>query len=302
MFHWNRIAAVVVTAVALTACGDGEPTTQIGTATTLATSSTPEREPTDLSGPEPPPAVIVRAGDRSLELVPYTYCYGNGCADGMPPANPPDIGSPEQINVEFPLPDWGFTASFRPADDECGRLQDIALEQHGDGGFVLSPAGHAGTYDVTLFGRGDGHLFVTFRWTTPSDGPLPTPAARLAVLADNDGRVDSYGIELEITNLATTPAAASATITVRTADGRAVSFDAARSAIGCLPTGTVYWDGPDDQGLAAAALGNGPFAYEVVLVLDGVRYQAMAAWSDDVIVGNEPSVALSFQPDLPALT
>ena len=37
---------------------------------------------------------------------------------------------------------------------------------------------------MTLFGRGNGDLFVTFRWTTPSDGPMPVPEARLAVLAD----------------------------------------------------------------------------------------------------------------------
>jgi hypothetical protein len=59
----------------------------------------------------------------------------------------------------------------------------------------------------------------------------------------------------------------------------------------------VYWNGPDDQGLAAATLGEGPFTYEVVVVLDGVRYAATAAWPDDVIVGNEPSVAIAFEPD-----
>jgi hypothetical protein len=37
-------------------------------------------------------------------------------------------------------------------------------------------------------------------------------------------------------------------------------------------------------------------------VLDGVRYVAVADWPDHEIVGNEPSVALDFTPDLPALT
>jgi hypothetical protein len=64
----------------------------------------------------------------------------------------------------------------------------------------------------------------------------------------------------------------------------------------------VYWDGPADRGLAAAALGAAPFTYEVAVVLDGARYTARATWPDDVIAGNEPSVALDFQPDLPALT
>jgi hypothetical protein len=128
---------------------------------------------------------------------------------------------------------------------------------------MLRPAGHADTYDVTLFGRGDGSLFVTFRWTTPSDGTLPAPEARLAVLADHDGRVDSYGVELELTNLARTPSEALARITVRAETGEAVTFEATRAKATCLPEGTVYWDGPDHQGLAAAALGDGPFTYEV---------------------------------------
>ena len=62
----------------------------------------------------------------------------------------------------------------------------------------------------------------------------------------------------------------------------------------------MYWDGPDDRGLAAAALGGGPFTYKVELVLDGARYLATAAWPANEIAGNEPSVALRFTPDLPA--
>jgi hypothetical protein len=295
-------AAAVVTAVALAGCGGDGPTARTGSQPTPTGPSASEDPEAATAAPESPPPVTVRSGGRSLELQPWSYCYGNVCADGFPPADPPDVGSPKQIVVDYPLTGWSFTASFRPADDKCGRQQDVPLEPQDNRTHVLSPAGHAGTYDVTLFGQGNGDLFVTFRWTTPSDGPLPTPEARLAVIADNDGRVDSYGVELEVKSLAATPIDAAATITVRAEDGRAVTFDATRAAIQCLPAGTVYWDGPDDQGLAAAALGEGPFTYEVALVLDGVRHMATAAWPDDVIVGNEPSVTLQFQPDLPALT
>lgn len=41
-----------------------------------------------------------------------------------------------------------------------------------------------------------------------------------------------------------------------------------------------------------------PFTYEVELLLDGVRYVATATWPSDEIAGNEPSVALTFTPDL----
>src|SRR6185503_19944992 len=181
-------------------------------------------------------------------------------------------------------------------------IQEAPLTQAGDGSFALVPIGHADTYDVTLFGRGNGDLFVTFRWTTPIDGPLPQPEARLAVLAGHDGKTDSYGVELEVSNLARTPEEAAATVTVRAETGEEITFEATRARSRCWPEGTVYWDGPDRPGLDAPALGEGPFTYEVELVLDGVRHVATASWPADEIVGNEPSVALEFTPHLPAVS
>jgi hypothetical protein len=64
----------------------------------------------------------------------------------------------------------------------------------------------------------------------------------------------------------------------------------------------VYWDGPDERGDAAAALGEGPFSYTVELRLDGVRYLATSSWPADEMIANEPSVALHFNSDLPALS
>ena len=177
-----------------------------------------------------------------------------------------------------------------------------AARGHRRGPVLLQPAGYAGSYDVTLFGRGDGDLFTTFRWSTPTDGSLATPQARLAVLSGDNGQTISYGVELELTNLARTPRQASATITVEARDGDAVTFEAKRSRMRCLPEGTAYWDGPDEKGLAAAALGEGPFTYRVELLLDGARYAATATWPTDEIVGNEPSVALHFAPNLPGLS
>jgi hypothetical protein len=143
--------------------------------------------PTDPGGPgSKPPPVTVRSPNRSFHLAPYTYCYGTVCADGFPPANLPDVGSPEQVVVEAPLPGWSFTASFRPAGEERPGAGGC-LEPAAEGTWILRPAGHAGPYDVDLFGKGDGDLFVTFRWTTPEDGPLPRPEARLAVLGEHDG-------------------------------------------------------------------------------------------------------------------
>jgi hypothetical protein len=298
-------ATIGLTCVLLLAgCGGAVPDEEdvAGPTTTSAPATNTPTNPAVPTESDGPPPVTVQFFDQSVALRAWTYCYGNVCADGSPPAAPADVGSPEQVLVEFPLPDWSFTASFQPAGKPCGRIQQASVDSSGDGRFVLRPVGRAGTYDVTLFGRGDGDLFTTFRWTTPADGPLAVPTARLAVLADHDGGVDSYGVELELSNLARTPKQASARITVRSADGAEVSFDATRSREGCWPEGTVYWDGPDAKGLEAAGLGRGPFTYRVEVVLDGTRHVAEAEWPADEIPGNEPSVALEFTPSLPRLT
>jgi hypothetical protein len=93
------------------------------------------------------------------------------CADYLPPTDPPHIGDPDTVMVEFPLSGWSFIATFAPSDENCVRAQRVQLDASGLGLFVLKPVGQADTYDVTLFGRGDGDLVVTFRWTTPQDGP-----------------------------------------------------------------------------------------------------------------------------------
>jgi len=262
----------------------------------------PSAEPPEGPALDAPPPVTLRYLDDSIELEPWAYCYGFGCADGLPPSPPPDIGEPEEVIVELPLSGWTFTAGFTPAGEKCGRVQGMPLEDRGDGTFLLRPAGYAGTYDVMLFGKGEGDLAVTFRWTTPIDGPLPVPEARLAILADRDGRVDSYGFEFSLTNLDRTPKEAAATITVRARGGESITFDPNRVRSGCLREGSVRWRAPLRDALAAAALDDPPFTYEVQLVLDGERYAATATWPDDVIQGEEPSVGLVFAPELPALS
>ena len=296
----------LISAVLLSSCASaesGEPRADPkDPATSPSEKDSAPTEPMEPGGLEAPPPVTVRFFEESIDLHAWTYCYRNGCADGAPPRNPHDVGSPEVVGVEFPLPGWSFKASFAPAGEKCGRIQTVPLQPAGDGQFVLRPAGFAGTYDVTLFGRGNGDLFTTFRWTTPTDGQLPEPSARLAVLAGNDREVDSYGVELELANLAQTPRKATATVTVEAQDGESLTFRASASHLRCLPEGTVYWDGPDGQGHAAAEMGKGPFVYKVELTLDGARYVANAKWPNDEIRGNEPSVRLDFTPSLPTLS
>jgi hypothetical protein len=271
---------------------------------TLSSSPSPSSsdETTDPPLPGSPPPVTVRFFDQAVELVPYSYCYRTGCVDGGP-GHLPDVGAPEQVLVEFPLESWSFTAYFAPSGDDCGRVQSTSLSPNGDGTFTLEPVGFAGAYDVALFGRGEAgfSLSVAFRWTTPTDGPLPEPRAYLALLSNNDP-VTSYGLELHVSNLANTPSSERAIITVRASNGRRITFEATPADRDCLPEGTVYWDGPDGKGLAAARLGEPPFTYEVELILDGAHFVATATWPDDEIKGEEPAVRLDFFPALPALS
>jgi hypothetical protein len=123
------------------------------------------------AGRDEPPPVTIRFGDQSLELTAWAYCFEDVCVDDLPPAAPPRIGDPGMVVVEFPLPEWSFRATFVPADKSCERAQRVQLDTIGLGLFALKPVGHADTYDVTLFGHGDGDLVVTFRWKTPRDGP-----------------------------------------------------------------------------------------------------------------------------------
>lgn len=317
-----------------TASADGRPTTSApavpATPSPAATSATrkPSHQPPPTSStapsaspevdgngnqggidlPPPPPQVTVSTPDTRFDLPAWTYCFGNGCVDGGPPSDLPDVGRARRVEIEFPLDGWTFQATFVPVGVACPRRQSVPVAKTGDRTHILEPAGPADTYDVTLFGRGNGDdfgrgggdLFVTFRWKTPHDGPMPIPDARLAVLADRDGAVDSYGVELELSDLRATPTSARAEITVTAANGRSLTFQA-RRVDRCVSEGVVYWDGPDRAGSQAAKLGPAPFTYHVTVVLDGVRYTATASWPADVIRGNAPSVDLRFSPPLPAL-
>lgn len=252
------------------------------------------------TGMETPPPYRLQYDDHELVLRPHTWCYDTGCVDGVLQTDPPSVGSPDAIRVRVPVQDWDLTATFTPAGQRCGRMQSVQPKS-ADGWYLLEPVGRAATYDVTLFARGGGDMVAAFRWRTPYDGPLATPEARLALIAEHDGRPDSYGVELELVNLARTPSSLSARITVTAANGRSLTFDATRARGRCWPEGTAYFDGPDASGLAAADLGEMPFHYRVIVMIDGATYRADADYPDDEIKGNEPSVTLEFTPSLPAL-
>ena len=242
------------------------PTTPATTAPSTTGSSPDSTAPTSpptapmlTTGLPGPPAVAVHNGATTFELEPWTYCFEATCADGFPPDPLPTVGSGDQLEVIFPLEGWSFDASFQRGGDHCARTQTIPLERTRPTSFVLGPAGPAGTYTVTLFGRGDGNLFVSFEWTTTADGPMPEPDAYVGVLADNDGRVDSYGVELVLTNLAATAVSATATITITASNGRSLTFDpdpaSHHKATARCPKGRPPGTAPTDEDLRPSSSG-----------------------------------------------
>lgn len=285
------------------------------TAPTIPPSVAPEASPTpsvppiygpefgeDL--PEAPPPVTVRAGDTTFGLRAWSYCYMDGCVDGYPGPDVPDVGDVTRVEIDFPLDDWAFQASFVPVGVACPRYHSVAVAKTGDHTYVVEPAGFADTYDVTLSGRGNGSVAVSFRWSTPHDGPLQVPEARLGILSGDEADVSGSGVELSLSGLRATPRSASAEVTVTAANGRSLSFEPELDTRpdGCFGEGVVYWDGPDKAALRAKRLGPAPFTYDVVVVLDGERYAARAVWPADEIKEISPSVGLDFSPPLPALT
>jgi len=253
------------------------------------------------SAPQGPGAFVLRYGATELHLDPVTYCYSNGCVDGVDP-DPPSVGSPDELLVFVPVAAFDrFSANQLEGGDYCsGRSVDAEVTALGDGWWSVTPRGPAGDYELHLFayGNGAGDMFATVRWQSSTDRGLPDPTASLALIADHDGVPDSYGLELAIGNLTESPADSTATITVTAANGEALTIEATRSPDTCEGEGALYFDGPDAEASAAARLGDFPFTYRVELVLDGATYVATATFPDDLIEDHGVAVALEFAPEL----
>lgn len=303
----SRLAAsLVLVSLAATSCAE-QPTTGV------AGEPGGPVEPRIERGDAPPDITVTGGasdGSDGSELVlrPHAYCWGNGCVDGVPPDSLPEAGAAGELVVEFPVPDWTFQASFRRAGDPCARTQSADLERLSPTTYRLAPLGEAGSYDIELFGRpegGGGDVITALRWTTLADGPPPEPEAWLAVLADNDGQVDSYGVEFSVSNLAASPERYHAEVTVTAAGGAQYTFaphPEPAAPEGCdAVEGGLSWYGPEAAGKEAAAIGQPPFTYTVELDLDGVTYVGTAAWPGDEHPDQAPSVPLTFEPPLPAV-
>ena len=249
---------------------------------------------------EQPPPFRVRYGHTELQLNPTTYCYTNACVDGAG-ENLPSVGSPEELYVFVPVRQFDelIVHQIEGGDPCTGRHVQAEATALGEGWWLVRPRGPAGSYQINLFARGGGDMAANLLWQTPSDRPLPDPTGRIALIADHDGRPDSYGVELEVGNLPRAPEQYAATITVTAGNGRSLTFAATPTREVCVGEGAIYFDGPDEKGKQAAALGDFPFTTMVELTLDGVTYVGTGTYPDDEIEDYGPSVSLTFDPPLP---
>ncbi|MBM7516766.1 hypothetical protein [Nocardioides nitrophenolicus] len=296
-------------AAVLTGCGT-EVVVDPGAATAPGAPSSPTTTttagPTEgVSGIAEPPPFRVQYDGQELVLHPTSYCFGGGCVDGVR-RNPTAIGAASELRIHVPVERFELEVSLSEvtapaaAGDRCvGRAFPAPVEDLGGGWYLLRPFGPAATYDVGLFASGGGDLSADLRWTMPAGAAQPEPSARLAVVADHDGRPDSYGVGLAVDDLAASPRTASAEIEVTAGNGRSTTITPRLSRRSCA--GDLFFAAPEREGRAAAALGDFPFTMTVTLSVDGVTHTATAVYPDDEIEGNEPSVALTFDPPLPGL-
>lgn len=299
----GRVLALLC-AFLVTACGtetgasSGDPVPTPAESTTTPTETATAGPRHNGTGIDQPPPFRLQYDGHELELHAHTYCYGGGCVDGIV-QDPPNVGSPDEIRVFVPVPEFSLDVSFMDGRRDCGgRLEPATVEDLGNGWYLVTPHGDPGLHRVSLFASGGGDMVGEFLWNTATQGPYAEPTASLALIADHDGEPDSYGLELSVQHLAETPSEVSATITVTAGNGRSLTIEAKQARMNCRSEGSVFFDGPDALAKEAAALGNFPFSHRVILTIDGTRHVATASFPDDVIEGEEPGMRLVFDPPL----
>jgi hypothetical protein len=322
-------AVCLALALVAGACGRGQaPTRQVVEAPVgrqAASTTTGSPIPVPAPAPRPaletsgnatrPPPVLVRGGGRELALPPWSSCWQAGnvgtCSDGRPPESPPDIGSPAELEVEFPAPDWRFSARATLTGEDCGREQSVELPATGPTTYRLAPIGPAGDYTITLFGRGrpgagqKGDVSTTFRWHTPRAGANEAPSATASIVAGRGSEPPvSFGVEFSARALGvpTRTGTVGGSVVVTSGNGASMSIPLEpRNAGDCVPEGSLYLGAPAELGAQAARLGPAPFRYDVTLVLGSVSYRGTGTWPNDEIPDCSPCTALRFTPPLPAL-
>ena len=299
------LAALLV--LALAGCGDDPPPG----ARIFDATETPGRLQDEVYD-SPPPIQLYAGGNPVTDAWQGSYCWmtrnQGRCVDTIGPELDvvPDVGSPEGVDMYFPIPRTKFSATFTPVNAGCRRTYAGKVMDLGDGRYWLGPAGPPARYLVELMGiTTQGEAPGAFVWTTPVPGDMNPPEAEISIVWKPDGEVEGQGFRMSIEKLAVTPRSASATVTVTAGNGASTSFDAGRPRFGCPAKGEVHFsERGETSSQEVAALGPEPFRYDVELVLDGEAYSASATWPDDHVddpQNDDPApVPLEFDPPLPS--
>lgn len=311
-----RSAAYLALLMSVGACNSRDSSTPVATVARSpaegSTATMAASQPTGVADPHLPPPVQVRGGGREISLVTWSGCWTWGarssCFDTFrSPEPPPDVGSPGEIEIGFPVPDFRFTATARRHGEICGRAQTVTLESTGPSTHRLLPIGQAGDYVVTLDGRSGegavqrGSFSASFRWHTPRDGPNEAPTAIVSILGGSPTDLRGFGVDLQVHDLRATPrpgrAAATAVVTSR--EGAFMTIELERRSHEC-DEGSVFFGAARALGEQAARLGSAPFRYDITLVIDSTPHHATASWPDDV-TEDSSRIPLRFNPPLPGL-
>jgi hypothetical protein len=313
------LAAAVVVGNQLGSSGNGPQPAAGPTVSNETDGPGPSADPTEPVPPRTPagrpPPIQLMVGGETVNVEPSSFCWtsppdANGtasgtCADGWTPDQDlTDAGRPEAVDFWFFADgDWKFQATFSELGEKCPRRITVPVERTGEHAFAIAPAGLAGDYRVDLFGRGSGNdVSASFKWTTPVDGTFVQPDAYMGLVSDAGGDLNTYGLELSISDLSAQPETAQAEVTVTAANGRSMSIDANRQDGGCHAEGSAYFTGSDAQSRQVLDLGPAPYTYAVTLTLDDATYLGQGVWPTDERRSATPYVTLTFDPPLPAFT
>ncbi|MBA3780706.1 MAG: hypothetical protein H0X12_02505 [Nocardioides sp.] len=302
-----RRLLLVLPLLALAGCGTAtvaEPESAAPTAREEGVRLPPVRGPSSYTIDDPPEFHVVTASGEQLDLRPWTICITNGCADGAPDDdNLPKVGSPDSVTFGFDLAGWTFEdVRFRELGP-CPRHITVAAEKVGPRSFRIDPAGPAGRWAVDISGRGPaGDAVTTIEWRTPTAGQLPEQATgSAAVLADHDGVLDSYGVEVYLADLDRPYSPDAATITVTGSNRDSVELTAARNETGktCYSAGDLAFVADDAEGRRAIDVGPGPFNYSARVRLGDTTYVGTGTWPEGETEEIAPHVPLTWDPPLP---
>lgn len=312
-----RTLVAGATALVLVGCGSVQ---QSGGGDAAPRSDAPAPRTGDAEAPgkdprvDEPPSLRVRGAGDWIEVRPFSWCWGNACADGMPPDPLPDLGAVSAstpVLVDLPK-GWELWPSWDAMGQECGTRISLEPIVAGTEPVVVPPAGAAGTWGLELFARppGGGDVIGAVQATMDTDAPVPPPELRLTSFFDHDGTIVRYGpVELRVRYLAveTRDRDLDATLTVESADGRLTTIDLAGAEAGpgdgCVLPGEALLLQEGEGGQPAEVvvedeIGRPPYRLTVEVRSDGVAHVAEATWPTDVDE-EDSAIRLELEPPLP---